>query len=96
MNKLSISENDEITYNDEKIDNSKVNHDFVKKIFFQLIKNDINLDIDEKSNYGLLFLELKNTVDSPEFQKDYSDRKSIDEGYQSEIKTLEDEIKKLQ
>ncbi len=95
MNNLVISENDEIIYNGETIDNSKVNHDFIKQIFNQLIKKDINLTIDEKSSYGLLFLELKNTVESEEFQKDYNDRKSIVEGYQLELETLEEEIKKI-
>jgi len=95
MNNLVISENDEIIYNGKTIDNSKVNHDFIKLIFNQLIKKDINLTIDEKSSYGLLFLELKNTVESEEFQKDYNDRKSIAEGYKLELETLEEEIKKI-
>ena len=90
-----ISENDEIIYNGETIDNSKVNHDFIILIFNQLIKKDINLTIDEKSSYGLLFLELKNTVESEVFQKDYNDRKSISEGYKLELETLEEEIKKI-
>ena len=95
MNNLVISENDEIIYNGETIDNSKVNHDFIILIFNQLIKKDINLTIDEKSSYGLLFLELKNTVESEVFQKDYNDRKSISEGYKLELETLEEEIKKI-
>lgn len=95
MNSLVISENDEIIYNGVKIDNSEVNHDFIKKVFNQLVKKDIAFNISDKSSYGLLFLELKNTVESVDFQGNFNDIKNKVVDYQSDLKILEEEIKKI-
>lgn len=74
MNKLIIDETGKITYNDQNVEN--IDTDFLFEIFKQMLKGNVNIEMDDKTQIFQLFKKMEEeTKDGTQFKEFWKKQK---------------------